>query len=166
MVFFSWCSIITLVLRYLHSTSSFDGQTGTQDGVKKLSNRFVVGMSVHGHHSRAMKVLCTYHTWWDRETTSLASGHLYNNRVISEMKAIMWLNKSCFNARAGKCINHNIISVSFLSIYKSLTRSWLEGSFLTSQRPFPYHFCLLKPFKMLRLPYRPISLHPARSRSC
>lgn len=30
-----------------------------------------------------------------------ASGHLYNNRVISEMKAIMWLNKSMQDR--GKC---------------------------------------------------------------
>lgn len=61
----------------------------------------------------------TYYSGQDRKKTSLASGHLYNNIIISEMKAIMWLNKSCFNARAGKCINHNISSVAFHSIYNS-----------------------------------------------
>lgn len=49
--FFSWCSIITLVLHYLHSTSSFDTQ---DDGENAL-----IRMSVHGHLSLDMKVLCT-----------------------------------------------------------------------------------------------------------
>lgn len=110
-----------------------------------LANRHpTIRMSVHSNHSLDMEVLCTYYSGWDRNTTSLASGRLYNNIVISEMKAIMWLNKSCFNARAGKCINHNIISVSFLSIYKSRTRSWLEWFFLNM--PLPLNFCLREPF--------------------
>lgn len=112
---------------------------------KLLTNRHLtIRMSVHSNRSLHMKVLCTYYREWDRKTTSLASGRLYNNIVISEMKAIMWLNKLCFNARAGKCINHNIISVSFLSIYKSRTRSWLEWFFLNM--PLPLNFCLLEPF--------------------
>lgn len=115
---------------------------------KRLDNgHLTIRMSVHSNHSLDMKVLCTYYSGGDRKATSLASGHLYNNIVISEMKAIMWLNKSCFNARAGKCINHNIISVSFLSIYKSRTRSWLEwDSSSKSQKPLPLNFCLLEPF--------------------
>lgn len=80
----------------------------------------------------------------------------------------MWLNKSCFNARAGKCINHNISSVSFHSIYKSWTHSWLEWFFRksdnTSEAPSSeanFHLLAHFPFLFSISPY----LTPSRSLS-